>query len=236
MNVASRFVRSSSGKQLFGQLSSWQNTYGRRTFGNVATTITSSASATTTNTNSSVSFGVIAAASAAIVISLSASPETSYLSAAKLPSSGDIITSGTPVKEPATGILFPQLCNGFYYVGCGVRVKYGLVKVYAVGTYVDPLAMSAVSKSNNSNTIQEALLNPTYPRTIRIVINRNLSIDKYTAAIVDALKPRMMGQDLEKLEEFKALNPPVDLIAGKVPSLLFSLLHFFLNKHLCESS
>ena len=26
----------------------------------------------------------------------------------------DVITTGTPVKEPATGILFPQLCNGYY--------------------------------------------------------------------------------------------------------------------------
>ena len=34
-----------------------------------------------------------------------------------------------PVKEKSTGILFPQLCNGMQFVGCGVRVKYGFVKV-----------------------------------------------------------------------------------------------------------
>ena len=34
-----------------------------------------------------------------------------------------------PIKEPSTGILFPQLCNGMQFVGCGVRVKYGFVKV-----------------------------------------------------------------------------------------------------------
>merc|ERR1712228_457425 len=53
-----------------------------------------------------------------------------------------------------------------------------------------------------------------YPRTIRIVMNRNLSIDKFTAAIVESLEPRMNGQDLDKLEEFKKLNPNVDLIEG----------------------
>jgi len=56
--------------------------------------------------------------------------------------------------------------------------------------------MSAV-KNSSKETIEQALLDPTYPRTIRIVMNRNLSIDKYTAAIVEALEPRMKGQDLE---------------------------------------
>lgn len=34
-----------------------------------------------------------------------------------------------PSKEPATGILFPRLCNGMTFAGCGVRVKWGFVKV-----------------------------------------------------------------------------------------------------------
>ena len=73
--------------------------------------------------------------------------------------------------------------------------------------------MSAVKKQNDK-AIENALLDPNYPRTIRIVMNRGLSIDKYTAAIVEALEPRMNGQDTEKLEEFKKLNPSVDLIEG----------------------
>ena len=40
----------------------------------------------------------------------------------------EIIMLG-PTKEKSTGILFPQLCNGMQFVGCGVRVKYGFVKV-----------------------------------------------------------------------------------------------------------
>jgi hypothetical protein len=73
--------------------------------------------------------------------------------------------------------------------------------------------MSAV-KGRSSKEIEKALLDPMYPRTIRIVMNRGLSIDKYTAAIVEALSPRMNGEDTNKLEEFKKLNPPVDLIEG----------------------
>ena len=138
--------------------------------------------------------------------------EVTHLERAKIPSSGDVISAGTPIKEAATGILFPPLCNGYYLAGTGVRVKWGLIKVYAVGTYIDPLAMSAVK--TNDKAIEQALLDPNYPRTIRIVMNRALSIDKYTSAIVEALTPRMNGEDLDKLDEFKALNPPVDLIQG----------------------
>ena len=70
--------------------------------------------------------------------------------------------------------------------------------MYTVATFVDPIAMSAI-KTQGAAAIEKALLNPTYPRTIRIVMDRGLSIDKYTAAIVDALSPRMGGEDLEKL-------------------------------------
>lgn len=37
-----------------------------------------------------------------------------------------------PVKEPATGKMFPRLCNGMTLAGCGVRVKWGLIKVRCV--------------------------------------------------------------------------------------------------------
>lgn len=134
---------------------------------------------------------------AAAALFVSHDNTTTSLDAAKLPLSGDIIGVGAPVKEKATGILFPNMCNAMTLVGTGVRVKYYVAKVYAVGTYVDPIAMQAV-KSQGREAIEQALLNPMYPRTIRIVMNRSLSIDKFTAAIVESLEPRMKGQDLEK--------------------------------------
>jgi hypothetical protein len=72
----------------------------------------------------------------------------------------------------------------------------------------------SVIKSQGEAEIKKALLDPSYPRTIRIVMNRNLSIDKYTSAIIEALEPRMNGLDDSSLEEFKKLNPPVDLVQG----------------------
>jgi hypothetical protein len=116
---------------------------------------------------------------------------------------GDVLNFGV-TKEPATGIPFPKLCNGLTFVGCGVRVKYGFVKVYAVGTYVDPIAMDAVKKQG-TEAIKKALLDPMYPRTIRIVMNRSISIDKFTTAIIEALSPRMNGEDLDKYVSIYAL-------------------------------
>lgn len=129
---------------------------------------------------------------------------------------GDVVSVGTPTKEPATGILFPQMCNGYYLAGVGHRVKYVFVKVYGVACYFDPLAMSAVK--NNPAALEQALLDPTYPRTIQIVMARGLSADKFTAGIVESLEPRMKGKDLDKLEEFKKMNPAVDLVQGEYTS------------------
>ncbi|KAI2513188.1 hypothetical protein MHU86_1226 [Fragilaria crotonensis] len=118
---------------------------------------------------------------------LGLTPKSSKLDA--LPTSGDVILLGA-TKEKATGILFPKQCNGFTLAGTGVRIKYGFVKVYA------------------------ALLDPMYPRTIRIVMARGLSIQKFTDALSESLKPRMNGEDLHTLEEFAKLNPSVDLVQG----------------------
>jgi hypothetical protein len=133
--------------------------------------------------------------------------------AARVPSSGDVLSVGKITKEPATGISFPELCNGMTLAGVGVRIKYVFVKVYGVGAYFDPIAMMAV-KTGTPVDIEKALLDPTYPRTIRIVMNRGLSVDKFINAIVEAVEPRLKGKNLETLEEFKALFAPVDLVEG----------------------
>lgn len=141
---------------------------------------------------------IAAVAAGGMAVAVMAHYQDNYtLNAARIPTSGDVLSMGTPTKESQTGILFPQLCNAMNLVGVGVRVKYVFVKVYAVGTYMDPVAMMAVKKGSKAD-IEKALLDPTYPRTIRIVMNRGLSIDKYTAGIVESIEPRLHGQELEK--------------------------------------
>ena len=91
-----------------------------------------------------------------------------------IPRSGDVLSVGKITNEPATKIAFPALCNAMSLAGVGVRVKYVFVNVYAVGAYFDPIAMMAVKKGSQAD-IETALVDPTYPRTIRIVMNRGLS-------------------------------------------------------------
>jgi len=105
------------------------------------------------------------------------------------------------------------MVDGLLYVGSGVRVKYGFVKVYAVGAYVDKADVADVI-GKSVDEIAAKFCDPKTPKTIRIVMNRGLSVDKYMAAIMEALEPRMEGIDLEKLEDFKKMNPPGDLKEG----------------------
>eukprot|EP00536_Pseudo-nitzschia_multiseries_P006481 jgi/Psemu1/255426/estExt_Genewise1Plus.C_1380074 len=130
-----------------------------------------------------------------------------------VPSSGDVFSVGKITNEPATKIAFPALCNGMSLAGVGVRIKYVFVKVYAVGAYFDPVAMMAVKKGSSAD-IEAALTDPTYPRTIRIVMNRGLSVDKFIAAMNEAVEPRLNGKNLETLDEFKELFPKIDLVEG----------------------
>ena len=69
------------------------------------------------------------------------------------------------------------------------------MKVYAVGSYLDPTQF--IGKQDDAE-IEKALLDPKFHRTIRIVMNRSMTMDKYNDAIVEALTPRMNGQDLDK--------------------------------------
>jgi len=118
------------------------------------------------------------------------------------------------VQEPSTGIRFPRYLNGFILLGCGVRVKFGFVKGYAVGTYVD----MATKEAFNTATY-EILLNPDYARIVRIVMNRSAPIDMFNASITEVLTPRMNGRDLDQLNKFKELGPRHDLSVGDIIEL-----------------
>jgi len=130
-----------------------------------------------------------------------------------VPSSGDVFSVGKITNEPVTKIAFPALCNAMSLAGVGVRVKYIFVNVYAVGAYFDPIAMMAV-KTASQKDIEKALVDPTYPRTIRIVMNRGLSVDKFIAAMNESIEPRLNGKNLNTLDEFKEIFPKVDLVEG----------------------
>lgn len=67
---------------------------------------------------------LLLAAVSTLAVSVMANPPTASLE--KMPS---IEIVPATVKEKSTGIIFPQLCNAMSLVGCGVRIKWGFVKV-----------------------------------------------------------------------------------------------------------
>ena len=107
-------------------------------------------------------------------------------------------------KEESTGIDFPESCQGLPFFGAGVRVKYVFVKVYAVGLYAEPRHLGGLSGAG-ADAVAARILDPSVHKVIRIVMARDLSSEKYTAAIVEALGPRV--SDAAALAEFKALQP-----------------------------
>jgi hypothetical protein len=76
---------------------------------------------------------VVAVGAAAVIVEDRENPNTrtTYISqmAARIPTSGDVLSVGKITKEPATGLAFPELCNGMTLAGVGVRIKYVFVKV-----------------------------------------------------------------------------------------------------------
>jgi hypothetical protein len=168
---APRIVRSS--------VFSSSTTNGRRALS--AATATSSHQAAARRTAFVAVMGVVA-----MTIDYNNHTNTGVLSVGALPSSSrcesshntttncDAINVGKITTEPITKILFPALVNGMSLAGVGVRVKYMFVNVYACGAYFDPIAMMAIKKGT-TNDMENALIDPTYPRTIRIVMNRGLS-------------------------------------------------------------
>jgi hypothetical protein len=102
---------------------------------------------------------------------------------------GDILQT----SEPETGIFFPRMYDSKYLLGCGVRKKYQVFNVYAVGFYVDRKDFRGIPNERYQN----ALLDPQNHRTIRIVMNRSLTMDTVIKTLMESLEPRMQGKDLD---------------------------------------
>jgi hypothetical protein len=96
------------------------------------------------------------------------------------------------VEEPETGIQFPPIFQSKQLLGLGARKKYQIFNVYAVGFYFHQEDFRGLPQEEQ----EEALLNPHKPRTIRIVMNRTLTMDKVISTLIQSLEPRMHGRDL----------------------------------------
>ena len=172
-----------------------KNTTPRRANLTTSAGLRSGASANSSNSASPLATWCLAGAATALVLDAAIQHDERTYMDARGSGALPVIMAGNAVEEPDTGIMFPPMVNGLTFMGCGVRIKYVFVKVYAVGSYLDPTQF--VGKKDDA-AIEKALLDPSYHRTIRIVMNRSMTMDKYNDAIVEALTPRMNGQDLDK--------------------------------------
>lgn len=126
--------------------------------------------------------------------------------------------SSVLTKEPETGILFQPVLESKHLFGVGVRKKYQVFNVYALGFYANPddfhfdldqdqdQGIRDNSTANVKEEKQAALLDPHKHRILRIVMNRQLTMDAVISALMDALEPRMNGKDLWALDEFSKLR------------------------------
>jgi len=158
----------------------------------------------------------------------------------------DVVEKIIPTKnEPTTNIPFPTtlFCNfdcdsdgngtsiRMSLRGVGVRTYGcdGFINVYAVGAYFEDQVITMMDDeviiNQHVDDLEEVVtalfINPTYPRTIRIVMNRALSVEKFVGDIVESVEPRlntMRGKEKvvtpETFTAFKELFPKVDLKEG----------------------
>lgn len=97
------------------------------------------------------------------------------------------LAAGATTVEPATSISFDDSFNGVPLVGVGVRYKWGLVKVYAVGAYLENAQECAASGSG----LFEGLLNSTGRKAIQIKMARAVDAKVLVDALEEAFTPRL---------------------------------------------
>jgi hypothetical protein len=117
------------------------------------------------------------------------------------------------VTEPSSGVAFPVTLaapggGDHALMGTGIRTKTFLkVKVYAFGLYVDPAGATAALAGyagKDAQTLQKdesfygALLEQTFPMTLRLVMTRDVGGEDMAEAFDGALRPRVIQAAAEK--------------------------------------
>ena len=98
------------------------------------------------------------------------------------------------VTESATGIAFPAQVpsptsgRALSLAGAGVRVKFWVVKVYAVGLYFDAAKLKGQSTSELPPVAD-------VPALVRITLAMELPREKYNDAIKEQVEPRMLEKN-----------------------------------------
>ena len=97
------------------------------------------------------------------------------------------LAAAAEYKEPATGITFAsELKGGLPFLGAGVRYKWGLVKVYAVGLYA-----AGAGACGSGDALWQGLVDSKERKAVVIKMARTIDAQKLVDALEEAFKPRL---------------------------------------------
>ncbi|KAL7489447.1 hypothetical protein ACHAW6_015053 [Cyclotella cf. meneghiniana] len=126
----------------------------------------------------------------------------------------DVESKMQPLTDKATGVTFtPQLDDGLYLVGVGVRRK-TIINIYSVAMYASPSVLQAVSVFSSEKEKKEAQValrdaartfDETAPTTAFVLVMvSNADGKNIAAALADGVKPRYDGS-ATKLQQLESL-------------------------------
>jgi len=119
-----------------------------------------------------------------------------------------LLSSGASgAGDSIDGIAFPGTVGAQTFVGGGTRSKYGAVKVYAVGLYIDasraasslkPFVGAPASSLTGRADFFRVLQTGRFDRTLLLQFHRSVAADAVAGALRDSLASRLGAVALEK--------------------------------------
>jgi len=96
------------------------------------------------------------------------------------------------MTEPATGAVFPPASadGTLKLAGCGVRVKYYVAKVYAVGVYVPPSFRLPPGATEPLTAVRAAVASRGADVELRMVMAREVTKHKFVESLDEQIQPR----------------------------------------------
>jgi len=102
------------------------------------------------------------------------------------------------VVEPDTGVAFPDALGKQSLVATGVRRKFGAVKVYAVGFYLDR-ASKLYGKGPSADQLLKAA--PGFASVRIVITSRLVNAAKLSSALTESVWPRLKGLKAAEAEQ-----------------------------------
>ena len=121
---------------------------------------------------------------------------------------GQLLGGNGGVGTTIDGIAFPGELSGQAFVGGGTRSKYGAVKVYAVGLYIDAARATSslkpfvgVPAAKLPTGFFKTLQTGKFGKTLLLQFHRSVASETVAGAMRDSLASRLGAATLDKFRE-----------------------------------